>query len=928
MSKKPAYDELISRNLQLEKKNRELEKELKRRGNNEYRKLCKGEDNLLLYNEIMDNMAEGVILVRISDFIIIYTNSKFDDMFGYEAGELLNKHIGNIHAEGMESVEKMKLEILNCFEKGTYWRGEVQNIKKDGKYFWSHINISGFEHHTFGEVCIAIHEDITNRKIYEQRIAESEEKFRIISDQSMLGILILQDNILKYANQTASHITEFSFDEKPVWRAEDIYKNIHPDDKAFVMQQVEKKQTGDKHVVPHYATRIITKTNNVKWIEIYSRTVQYKNKPADLITMVDITNSKMIEKDLKESEEKFRNLFYNAQGGMFRSRIDGGKFLDLNNKMAEIMGYTRQEMIMMKPSDIWIDKPARKKMLDILDKKGSVSDYEILVKSKDNKIKALVVSVRLYKEYGYIEGNAIDITERKESREALEKSEELYRTLVRTFPDTIVVSDMQGRITFASPQVAKMISNNENENLIGHFLFDMLVSEELGKGKAIFELIKKDGAANNLVLQHIRKDGSIFYGETNASLLKDNRNKPYGIIATTRDITKHIKDEQELIKAKERAIESDRLKSAFLANMSHEIRTPMNGIVGFADLVKEYNISTKKRNKYLDIIVDRSRHLLNIINDIIDISKIEADEITIINKECSLNKTLNNLFTFFDSIKKAENNNDIKLRFTKDLEDNKCFIYTDPVRLQQILTNLLSNAFKFTKKGFIEYGYVVKNKKTLEFYVKDTGVGLTDKEQNIVFDRFRQGEGKDDKITEGTGLGLSISKGLVKLLGGQIWVKAEKGKGSTFYFSIPYKPMHKVQTTQTKTKKLITSNINLEKKTILVVDDDDTSYYFFKEILDKTRARLLWVKDGLKAIKMCRNNLDIDLVLMDIQLPKMDGYEATKRIKQFRQDLPILAETAYALSSEKEKALKAGCDDYLSKPIDRELFMKKIKKLL
>ena len=800
MSKKPAYDELLSRNLQLEKKNRELEKELKRRGSNEYRKLCEAEDNLLLYNEIMDNMAEGVILVRISDFIIIYTNSKFDDMFGYEAGELLNKHIRNIHAEGMESVEKMKLEILNCFEKGTYWRGEVQNIKKDGKYFWSHINISGFEHPTYGEVCVAIHEDITNRKIYEQRIVESEEKFR--------------------------------------------------------------------------------------------------------------------------------SLFYNAQGGMFRSSIDGKKFLDLNNKMADILGYTRSEMIKMKPTDIWIDRTARKRILDILDKKGSISDYEILVKSKDNKIKALVVSVRLYKEYGYIEGNAIDITERKESREALEKSEELYRTLVRTSPDAIVVSDMQGRITFASPQVAKMISVDENENIIGSSLLDMLIPEERENGKVFFKEIINRGSVNNIILKHLRKDGSMFYGETNASQLKDNRNKPYGIIVTTRDITKHIKDEQELIKAKERAIESDRLKSAFLANMSHEIRTPMNGIVGFADLVKEYNISTKKRNKYLDIIVDRSRHLLNIINNIIDISKIEADEITIINKECSLNKILNNLFTFFDSIKKAESNNDIKLRFTKDLEDNKCFIYTDPVRLQQILTNLLSNAFKFTMKGFIEYGYVVKNKKTLEFYVKDTGVGLTDKEQNIVFDRFRQGEGIDDKIIEGTGLGLSISKGLVELLGGQMWVIAEKGRGSIFFFSIPYKPIHKAQTTQTKTKKLITSNINLEKKTILIVEDDDTSYYFFKEILNKTKVRLIRVKDGLKAIELCKTNKNIDLVLMDIQLPKMNGYEATKKIKRFRQDLPIVAETAYALAGEKEKALKAGCDDYLSKPIDREIFMKKIKKLL
>jgi PAS domain S-box-containing protein len=492
----------------------------------------------------------------------------------------------------------------------------------------------------------------------------------------------------------------------------------------------------------------------------------------------------------------------------------------------------------------------------------------------------------------------------------------------------ILVRMSDGIIIYINSRFDEMFGYEKGELLHKHVNTIDAGGSDGGKGAAVFKKILEQGFANNVILRHKRKDGSTFYGETNASLLSDPKGNPYGVIVTTRDITKRINDEKELLKAKEKAIESDRLKSAFLANMSHEIRTPMNGIVGFADLVKNRNISSGKRNKYLDIILDRSKHLLNIINDIIDISKIEAGEINIIKKEFNLNKMLRKLYSFFESEIQIKDFRDVELSLKSGLEDNDSIIYTDPIRLQQILTNLISNAFKFTNKGFIEYGYTITDKETLNFYVKDTGIGLSRKEQNIIFDRFRQGENRDNELTHGTGLGLSISKGLIEFLGGKIWVKSKKGSGSTFYFDIPYKTTDKSKQKKAGKKGKIYNNHILEGKTILIVEDDDTSFYFFKEIFNVTDVKLLWVKEGSEAIKLCRENPDIDLVLMDIKLPKMNGYEATQSIKKFRKDLPVIAETAYALAGEKDKAVNAGCDDYLSKPVDKDVLMKKIRRLL
>ena len=363
-----------------------------------------------------------------------------------------------------------------------------------------------------------------------------------------------------------------------------------------------------------------------------------------------------------------------------------------------------------------------------------------------------------------------------------------------------------------------------------------------------------------------------------------------------------------------KAEESDRLKSAFLANMSHEIRTPLNGILGFSELLSYPSTSEDDRNEYTKIIRRASDDLLNIINDIIDISKIEAGLLNVFETDCQLNQLMQEVYSLF-VIKKGQLKKDhIEIKLSNMLNDTRSIIKTDPLRLKQVLVNLIGNALKFTENGSVEFGYTLSTNKTLLFYVKDTGIGIADKDQAIIFERFRQSDYSVNRKYGGTGLGLSISKGFVELLGGKIWVKSNEGKGSTFYFNLPYQPIKSSKEEIKPETKSIT--YNWKDKVILIVEDNETNQRFIKEMLKRTNAKLLHVDNGKKAVDMVRSNGSIDIALMDIQLPEMSGYEATKQIKEFKKDMPIIAVTANAMAEEKKKCIEAGCDDYVTKPID------------
>ena len=393
-----------------------------------------------------------------------------------------------------------------------------------------------------------------------------------------------------------------------------------------------------------------------------------------------------------------------------------------------------------------------------------------------------------------------------------------------------------------------------------------------------------------------------------------------------------IEKNEELHKSKEKAEESNQLKTEFINNMSHEIRTPLNGILGFSDFIKNPNLTNEKRIQYADIIQNSGNQLLLIIEAILEISKLGTKQEKVSESNICINNLFSDLFSIFE-IKAKEKGLDLSL--IKGLSDKESSILTDKTKLYKILSNLLENALKFTNAGSIEFGYKIieetMSNASIQLYVKDTGIGIKPEGQEIIFERFSQEEKSLERNVGGLGLGLSIAKENAELLGGKITVLSEKEKGSTFFVTIPYKPVNAEQEKNNAQKSSIENRkSSIEKYTILIVEDEEMNYFYLETLLEDFELNLitLHAKHGKEAVEMCKENAEIDFVLMDMKMPIMTGFEATKIIKEFRPDLPIVAQTAYSTKEEKEQAFSAGCDDFISKPISKKTLNEIINKYL
>ncbi|UCH14516.1 MAG: tetratricopeptide repeat protein [Bacteroidales bacterium] len=378
------------------------------------------------------------------------------------------------------------------------------------------------------------------------------------------------------------------------------------------------------------------------------------------------------------------------------------------------------------------------------------------------------------------------------------------------------------------------------------------------------------------------------------------------------------------------AEESDKLKTAFLSNMSHELRTPMNAIIAFSYFLKDPGLSEEKRNEYLNYISNAGDNLLQLIDDIIDCAKIEAGQLNINKTECNITGILTELLQIFNELKIKKNKGSIEFRINPECLKKNVFIETDPLRLKQVLNNLLENSLKYTLKGYVEMGFKDINH-NIQFYVKDTGIGIQKDKHSIIFERFLQVNALKDQGFGGPGLGLSICKNLVNLLGGDISVESELNKGSVFSFTIPYKDIRvedrpaRIESESPAIKMGL--DYKWDNKTILVVEDEDLNYKVLESALSRTNAKILRANDGLEAIQLVKDQ-DFNLVLMDIQIPKVDGYNATKEIKKIKSNIPVIAQTSFAMSGERERCIEAGCDDYLAKPLNLAALLSMIDKYI
>ncbi|MCG8411512.1 MAG: AAA family ATPase [Bacteroidales bacterium] len=382
----------------------------------------------------------------------------------------------------------------------------------------------------------------------------------------------------------------------------------------------------------------------------------------------------------------------------------------------------------------------------------------------------------------------------------------------------------------------------------------------------------------------------------------------------------------ELKAAKEKAEESDRLKSSFLANMSHEIRTPMNAIIGFSELISDMSLPNSQRQELSKYLTNNCNVLLHLIDDILDIARIEAGEIRIVKKNCFINQTIIELYESFNETE-LKNNQDVEFLLSIENTDENLSIVSDPLRFRQVLVNLLSNAIKFTEKGFIKCGYDIEpinNKGYIRFFVEDTGIGLTGEDQVNIFKPFRKGESQGkEKLYRGAGLGLAISKTLINELGGNIWVESERDVGSTFYFTLPYiksEKEDKINTTQEQ-------HYNWEGKNILIAEDEDHNVKIINLILERTKANIIQVVDGHQAVEQCRDQ-NIDLVLMDVKMPIKTGLDAARKIKEINKDILIIVFSAYAMPPDQQRAKDAGCDGFIAKPVKKQQLLQTINDFL
>jgi PAS domain S-box-containing protein len=859
-------------------------------------------------------------------------NQTWLDLLGYTHDEVIGKWFGDFMP--LSSQNQVRKEFSEFIANGEV-HTEFEMIHKNGS-----IIIIAFEgriaHDLNGEFkqthCIL--QFITDHKKWEDAIKKSEAKHSsMISNISDVIGIIGADGLMNYKS---SNIEKWFG-----WLPQDLvgtdgFSNVHPDDLERIQKgffTVLEKENSSITLEFRYKC----KDGSYKPIELTAKNLV--NDPiisGVLLNYHDITERKHYEENLQKSERFLQETQVIANLGTYMMDISSGKWLG-SEVLEKIFGIDTDYDKSVEGWESIIHPEWQKIMTDyfaqevIGNKTKFDKEYKIIRKNDGAERWVHGLGNLKFNENDQpitMIGTIQDITERKvaeieliKAKEKAEESEQLFKSTINSFNEFIHVIDKEHKIVLANDECIKQTQQlNFDTNIIGKYIFKVypfLNSTILEQYNTVFS------SGNELITyeKNIFNEED-FYTETKKTPIL-NTGKVVRVITTIKNITEQTKAEQELIIAKEKAEESDRLKSAFLANMSHEIRTPMNGILGFSNLLKKPNLSSEKQHRFIDIIEKSGKRMLNTIDSIIDVSKIESGLVQTNIEGANINEKMEFVYNLLkpDAKKKG-----ITFLYKNTLSSEDAFIITDNEKIYGILTNLVKNAIKFTDKGSIEFGYQKKGK-YLEFFVKDTGIGIPKDRQAAIFERFIQADIEDKRAFQGSGLGLAISKSYVEMLGGKIWVESEEGLGSTFYFTIPYNLdlQKKIVFEDIVSSDIATENQAKDLK-ILIAEDEEVAVLLITEAIQEISSEVIHASTGVEAIRICYNNPDLDLVLMDIRMPVMGGYEATSKIRQFNKDIIILAQTAYAQSGDREKAIEAGCNDYISKPIDTNLLYKLIKK--
>lgn len=638
--------------------------------------------------------------------------------------------------------------------------------------------------------------------------------------------------------------------------------------------------------------------------------VAFKGQNGEILGIIedfkDISLRVEIEETLKRTEQQFSTFMDNLPLGVF-IKDEELRSVYINKYMDSV--FSNKNCQNKTPHEIFPEEYAQR----VIEEDKRVLDGEVLV--VEDNLPDKNGNPRTYQTHKFryqntdnnwqIGGISLDITQKKKTEQDLK----ILSNAIQHSPVCVVITGLEGEIQIVNPSFTE-ITGYEATEVIGKNI-NFLNHNSDFQYKDIMPTVLQGNDWQG-EFQNVKKNGERYWELASVSSVKNSNGQISHFVVISEDITTRKKNEKELIDAKEKAEEANQLKTAFLANLSHEIRTPMNAIIGFSNLLLEEDMSREEKEKLNSLINDNSQNLLKLIDDVIDISKIQSGDISVTKSTCYLNKILLDLYVSSSLQIENDPSKSINLSVHKGSNLKDFSIITDPVRLKQILFNLIENAIKFTTKGFVEFGYtIVEEESKVQFHVIDSGIGISNDKFELIYDLFRQADESFTREYGGTGIGLTIAKKLVTYLGGDIWIQSTPNQGTSIYFTLPLEHAE----SKFDTSSQLQAKFNWKNKVVLVAEDIDINYKLIEEILSPTQAKIIWAKNGQEAVDLCLNNDNIDLVLMDIKMPKMDGFQATEEIKKHKNHLKIIGQTAYAHDNDKQKCLNAGFDNYISKPI-------------
>ncbi len=887
---------------------------------------------------------------------VIDANANYVRLTGYSSiNEILNRQVTEWTAR--YDLERNAFGVMYCISNGLIKNLEIDYQHPDGNIVPIEVN-ANLVRTNKGTIILALCRDITERKQAQEVLKESEEQFRRIFETSRdLLFLTSMDGKILDVSQSSSDLSGYTVDELKTMNIQQLCLEAGEREK-LIQKMLEHG------FVENLEIKGRKKDGNTLDILVTVTFIKDKlGKPVGLQGSIkDITERKRVEAALIESQEKFRFIVENSTAGIALVGLDG-KYQMVNPAFCEIFGYSGEELLMVDfltithPDDVELSKKIMKEVLT----EGKCVRFSKRFYHKDKHIIwAEASSILVYdanNNPSYFITHLIDNTKRKLAEDGINRHNARLQCLLKISQfkakNTTQLLDfaMKEAMELTESKLGYIFLYNEKLKQLTHVAWSTDVKRDctvpnppniynLNDTGCWGEVIRqrKPYFNNNYGSDTEREKGTpvghvilnkllslpIFVdGEIVATIGVANKDKDYDntdaqqltiLMDSVWKMVEKQKYQEELIVAKEKAEESDKLKSAFLANMSHEIRTPMNAILGFSELLTQPCQSEEKKTRFSNLIKERSLDLLRIIEDILDISKIEMGQMTLRESQTDIEGLLVELFTYH-RLRQENLRPDAKFNLLLNIDQSiKNFsILIDAQRLKQILMNFIDNAFKFTLNGSIELGCQLKGNDIL-FSVSDTGIGIPPEKQHIIFDRFRQA---DDSFASrrfgGTGLGLSIARGLSDLMQGKIWLTSEENVGTTFYFSLPYMESENVNPEMTANE--LQQNFCWNNKTFLIVEDDEGSAEFLSEILLITQASILNAYNGKEAINIFEANPMIDLVLLDIRLPDESGLNIAQTMKKIKPHVPIIAQTAYASNNDRIECLQAGCNDFIAKPI-------------